>query len=43
MRERQTITKEMARRYKRASKGARGLMLDELCAAAAVSRPTALS
>src|SRR5450756_355416 len=38
MRERQAITKEMARRYKRASKRERGLMLDELCALAGYNR-----
>ena len=32
MRERQAITREMARRYARAGKRERGLMLDELCA-----------
>ena len=32
MRERQAITREMARRYVRAGKRERGLMLDELCA-----------
>jgi len=38
MRERQAITKEMARRYKRASKRERGLMLDELCALSGYNR-----
>src|SRR5450756_1981381 len=38
MRERQAITKEMARRYVRASKRERGLMLDELCALAGYNR-----
>jgi len=38
MRERQAITKEMARRYKRAGKRQRGLMLDELCALAGYNR-----
>ena len=38
MRERQAITKEMARRYKRAGKKERGLMLDELCALAGYNR-----
>lgn len=38
MRERQAITKEMARRYKRAGKRERGLMLDELCALAGYNR-----
>ena len=37
-RERQAITKEMARRYKHASKRQRGLMLDELCALAGYNR-----
>ena len=31
MAERQALTREMARRYARASKKQRGLMLDELC------------
>ena len=34
MRERQAITKEMAKRYAKASKKQRGAMLDELCALA---------
>jgi hypothetical protein len=38
MRERQAITKEMARRYVRASKRERGLMFDELCALAGYNR-----
>jgi hypothetical protein len=38
MRERQAITKEMARRYKRAGKRERGLMLDELCALTGYNR-----
>lgn len=38
MRERQAITKEMARRYERAGKRERGLMLDELCALAGYNR-----
>jgi len=38
MRERQAITKEMARRYVRAGKRERGLMLDELCALAGYNR-----
>ena len=38
MRERQALTKEMARRYKRAGKRERGLMLDELCALAGYNR-----
>ena len=38
MRERQAITKEMARRYVRASKRERRLMLDELCALAGYNR-----
>ena len=36
--ERQAITKEMARRYKRTSKRERGLMLDELCALSGYNR-----
>ena len=38
MRERQAITKEMARRYRQASKRERGLMLDELCALTGYNR-----
>ena len=38
MRERQAITREMARRYKRAGKRERGLMLDELCALVGYNR-----
>ena len=38
MRERQAITKEMARRYAKASKKQRGAMLDELCALAGYNR-----
>src|SRR5674476_687296 len=38
MRERQAITKEMARRYVRAGKRGRGLMLDELCALTGYNR-----
>ena len=38
MRERQAISKEMARRYRRAGKRERGLMLDELCALAGDNR-----
>ena len=38
MRERQAITREMARRYKRAGKRERGLMLDELCALTGYNR-----
>ena len=38
MRERQAISKEMARRYRRAGKRERGLMLDELCALAGYNR-----
>lgn len=38
MHERQAITKEMARRYVRAGKRERGLMLDELCALAGYNR-----
>ena len=37
-RERQALIKEMARRYKRAGKRERGLMLDELCALAGNNR-----
>jgi hypothetical protein len=38
MRERQAISREMAKRYKRASKHERGLMLDELCALTSYNR-----
>ena len=38
MRERQAITREMARRYVRAGKRQRGLMLDELCALTGYNR-----
>ena len=38
MRERQAITKEMAKRYAKASKKQRGAMLDELCALAGYNR-----
>lgn len=38
MHERQAITKEMARRYVRAGKRERGLMLDELCALTGYNR-----
>jgi len=38
MAERQAITKEMARRYARATKKQRGLMLDELCALTGYNR-----
>lgn len=38
MAERHAITREMARRYARASKGERGAMLDELCALAGYNR-----
>jgi hypothetical protein len=38
MRERQAITKEMAQRYRRASKRERGRMLDELCALTGYNR-----
>jgi hypothetical protein len=38
MAERQAITREMAKRYGRASKKQRGLMLDELCALAGYNR-----
>jgi len=38
MPERQAITREMARRYKRAGKRERGLMLDELCALSGYNR-----
>ena len=38
MAERRSITREMARRYARASKKQRGLMLDELCALAGYNR-----
>ena len=38
MRERQAITREMARRYVRAGKRERGLMLDELCALTGYNR-----
>jgi transcriptional regulator with XRE-family HTH domain len=38
MRERHAITKEMARRYARAAKKQRGLMLDELCALTGYNR-----
>jgi hypothetical protein len=38
MAERRSITKEMARRYARASKGERGRMLDELCALTGYNR-----
>lgn len=38
MAERAAITREMAKRYRRASKKQRGLMLDELCALASYNR-----
>ncbi len=38
MHERQAITREMAKRYKRAAKHERGLMLDELCALTGYNR-----
>ena len=38
MRERQAITKEMAKRYAKASKKQRGALLDELCALAGYNR-----
>ena len=38
MAERRAITREMAKRYRRASKKQRGLMLDELCALAGYNR-----
>ena len=38
MRERQAITREMAKRYAKASKKQRGAMLDELCALAGYNR-----
>jgi hypothetical protein len=38
MRERQAITREMARRYVRAGKREGGLMLDELCALTGYNR-----
>ena len=38
MRERQAITREMARRYRRAGKRERGLILDELCALTGYNR-----
>lgn len=38
MRERQAITREMARRYARAGKRERGVMLDELCALTGYNR-----
>ena len=38
MAERRSITREMAKRYAKASKGERGRMLDELCALAGYNR-----
>ena len=38
MAERRSITREMARRYAKASKGERGRMLDELCALVGYNR-----
>jgi len=38
MAEKRSITREMGRRYAKASKGERGLMLDELCALAGYNR-----
>jgi len=38
MRERQAITREMGRRYRRSGKRERGLMLDELCALTGYNR-----
>jgi hypothetical protein len=41
MAERKAVTKEMAGRYRRSSKGERGRMLDELCASPPFDRSIA--